>query len=64
MTKQQKYLEEHHHITETAIGLAIVYLNDGETDKAHDILRKACVKIDAASVERGQPSQFITQISL
>lgn len=42
-----QYLEEHHYITETAIGLARLKMNDGEWEEAKKILDCACDELDS-----------------
>lgn len=44
MTKDQ-YMEAHHHITETQIGLARLHLSIGDADKAEDALNVCSVKL-------------------
>lgn len=44
MTKDQ-YMEAHHHITETQIGLARLHLSLGHADKAEDALDVCSVKL-------------------
>jgi hypothetical protein len=48
MDNDKKYLEEHHHITSSAIGLAKRRLIDGDADGALEILNKSCSDIDSA----------------
>lgn len=44
----ETYLREHHHITETAIGVARLALIQDDPGKAMKWLDNACEKIDAA----------------
>lgn len=47
-----KYLEEHHLLTENAIGLARVHLKMGHKGKAISILDKVCDQIDKINKEK------------
>jgi hypothetical protein len=40
-----KYMDEHHHITDSAIGLAVAYLEKGNAVAALDILKTSQDKI-------------------
>lgn len=51
MTRDQ-YMEAHHHITETQIGLARMHLSAGETDKAKEALDVCSVKLKGIYKER------------
>jgi len=42
-----KYLEEHHHICETSLGLLSIHLQAGDLDKAQEQLESTRKKIDA-----------------
>lgn len=54
--RRQKYLSEHHHICETAIGIARLRLEHGNTDGAKQALDQASDRIDAAREERHELS--------
>jgi hypothetical protein len=47
MDNDKKYLEEHHHITSSAIGLAKCRLINGDVDGTLEILKKSCDDIDS-----------------
>lgn len=49
---RDKYLDEHHHITESAIGLARLHLSNNDYADARRVLDKACVDIDIARRNR------------
>lgn len=51
MTKDQ-YMEAHHHITETQIGLARLHLNTGDADKAQAALDLCSVQLKEIFKER------------
>ena len=46
MRDDNQYLEEHHCITECAIGLAKLLLKRGDTEKALKVLETCCSDLD------------------
>ena len=54
MDKQQRintYLEEHHQITESGIGLAKLFLKEGRPKKAMAALKKCCDSLDEITIK-------------
>lgn len=49
---EEEYMEAHHHITETQIGLARMHLSVGDAEKAKDTLDVCSVKLKEIFKER------------
>lgn len=49
---RDNYMERHHHITETQIGLARIYLSSGNADKAQEALDICSIQLKEIFKER------------